>query len=272
MAMSATAGDKPAKGEVRVASLSDRGTTREANEDACGTYVESPTCALVVVADGVSGQQGGEVASQMAVEATLRAFRESPVSWGPMKRLHRAAQQANIEIHDRALVVTELRGMSTTLTAIAAHDGILYAAHVGDSRLYLVRNAAIVQKTKDHTLAAERARMGLSMRPPGHPDRSTLTRSVGRELIAAIDRVTFPLMKDDMLIVCSDGLYNTLADDELLDLARGVDAEGVCDNLIRSANARGTHDNLTVACLRVTSETHPAPAGWRTVLERLLGR
>src|SRR4029077_3889368 len=101
------------------------------------------------------------------------------------------------------------------------------------------------QKTKDHTLAAERARMGLSQRPPGHPDRSTLTRSVGRELIAAIDRVTFPLIKDDTLLVCSDGLYNVLGDGELLDQVRGVDPEGACGNLIRTANTRGTRDNLT---------------------------
>ena len=272
MAMPLTAGEGPAKGQLRVAALSHRGTAREDNEDACGTYVESSTCALAVVADGVSGREGGAVASQTAVEVTLRAFRESPVSWGPMKRVHRAAQQANIEIYDRALVVTELRGMSTTLTAVVAHEGILYAAHVGDSRLYLVRDGAIVQKTKDHSVAAERARMGLSVRPKGHPDRATLTRSVGRELIAAIDRVTFPLMKDDVLLMCSDGLYNVLEDAELRDLVAGVDAASACDLIIRAANDRGTPDNLTVAILHVTTDTAPVPTGWRTVLDRLLGR
>jgi PPM family protein phosphatase len=272
MALPLDATDRAAKGQVRVAALSHRGTMRERNEDACGTYAESPTCALAVVADGVSGQEGGEIASQTAVEVTLRAFQESPVSWGPMKRVHRAAQQANIEIHDRALVVTELRGMSTTLTAVVAHEGMLHAVHVGDSRLYLIRDGSIVQKTKDHTLAAERTRLGLSERPKGHKDRSTLTRSLGRELIAAIDRVTFPLAKDDVLLLCSDGLYNVLEDAELRDCGAHADPEAACEAVIRAANARGTPDNLTVALVHVVSEPAPAPAGWRSVLDRFLGR
>ncbi len=272
MAMAASAGDNPAEGQILVAALSDRGTRRPVNEDACGIYVESPTYVLAVVADGVSGHEGGEVASQTAVEVTLRAFRESPASWGPLKRIHRAAQQANIEIHDRALVVTELNGMATTLTAIVIFDGILHAAHIGDSRLYLVRDVTILQKTKDHTVAAERTRIGLSMRPKAHPDRSTLTRSLGRELIAAIDRITFPLVKGDVLLVCSDGLYNVLEDDELRDQATVGDPSDACEALVRTANARGTPDNLTAAVLKITTETQSAPVGWRTVLDRLLGR
>ncbi len=270
--MPATAGDKADNGQILVATRSDRGTQRPANEDACGTYLESATCALAVVADGVSGYAGGEIASQTAVAVTIRAFRESPQSWGPLKRIHRAAQQANIEIHDRALVVTELCRMSTTLTAAVVHDGILHVAHVGDSRLYLIRNGEIVQKTKDHTIAADRTRLGLSMRPKGHADRSTLTRSLGKDLIAAIDRITFPLAKGDALLICSDGLYNVLEDVELRDLVAGKDVDGGCEALIRAANERGTPDNLTVALLRIETETPPAPAGWRTVLDRLLGR
>jgi serine/threonine protein phosphatase PrpC len=271
MAMAAGAGESPEE-QPLLATLSHRGTARDTNEDACGTYLESPTCALAVVADGVSGYEGGEIASETAVDVTIRAFRESPPAWGPLKRIHRAVQQANIEIHDRALVVTELRRMSTTLTAAVVHDGILHAAHVGDSRLYLIRDGSIVQKTKDHTVAADRTRLGLSMRPKGHPDRSILTRSLGTELIAAIDRITFPLVRGDVLLVCSDGLYNVLDDDELRDHVAGRDAQDACGALIGAANARGTPDNLTVAVLNVTMDTPAAPTGWRTVLDRLLGR
>src|SRR5580693_10214917 len=169
---------------VRFATLSDCGTERGNNEDACGTYVANPTHVVLAVADGVSGEEGGEIASRAAVDVTLRAYKESPASWGPLRRLYRAAQQANIEIHDRALVVTELRRMSTTLTAIAVDGGMLHAAHVGDTRLYLIRGGTISQKTKDHTVAANRQRLGLmsAKRARNHPERSTLTRSVGREL------------------------------------------------------------------------------------------
>jgi serine/threonine protein phosphatase PrpC len=260
------------KGQVLLATHSDRGTERETNEDACGTYIESPNRVLAVVADGVSGYEGGEIASRTAVDVTIRAYCESPPSWGPLKRIYRAAQQANIEIYDRALVVTELRSMSTTLTAVIVHDGIAHVAHVGDSRLYLIRDGTIVQKTKDHTLAGERARMGLSMRPKGHQDRSTLTRSLGKELIAAIDRITFPVLRDDRLLVCSDGLYNVLDDGDMHDQVTGKDPSSACSALIGAANARGTPDNLTSAVLHVTTDTPAAPTGWRTVLDRLLGR
>jgi serine/threonine protein phosphatase PrpC len=257
--------------QVLVATLSDRGTERPDNEDACGTYFESPSCAVAVVADGVSGYNGGEVASRTAVDVTLRAFRESPTAWDPLKRIHRAAQQANIEIHDRALVVPELHRMSTTLTAVVVVDGVLHAAHVGDSRLYLIRDGTIVQKTKDHTVAADRSRLGLSMRPKGHPDRSTLTRSLGIDLIAAIDRITFPLVKGDVLVACTDGLHNVLEDDELRALVVGRDPERGCEAVIAAANARGTGDNVTIAVLHATADASAAKPGWRSVLGRFLG-
>jgi protein phosphatase len=272
MAMAVDVGEHLEQEWTLLAALSHPGTARQTNEDACGTYMAGPTSALAVVADGVSGYEGGEVASQTAVDVTIRAFRESPPSWGAMKRLHRAVQQANIEIHDRALVVTELRRMSTTLTAALVQDGVLYAAHVGDSRLYLIRDGTAVQKTKDHTVAADRARIGLGMRAKDHPDRWTLTRSLGTELIAAIDRITFPVVKGDLLMICTDGLYNVLEDGELHDQIAGKDAQSACGALIGAANARGTADNLTVAVLGITMGAPATPNGWRNVLDRLLGR
>jgi serine/threonine protein phosphatase PrpC len=268
--------DGAADFQVHVALRSDQGTERGQNEDACGSHAESPTHVLVVVADGVSGEEGGEVASQMAVDVTLRAYRESPASWGPAKRLYRAAQQANIEIYDRALVVTELRRMSTTLTAIVVDGGTLHAAHVGDSRLYLIRSGTISQKTKDHTVAANRQRMGLisAKRAKDHPERSTLTRSLGRELIVAVDRITFPLAGDDVLLVCTDGLYNVLDDEELREAGTGRNSAAVCDALIEAANKRGTPDNLSAAVVQVTGGAleSPSDTSWRRRLSRLLGR
>ncbi len=262
-------------GTVSFAMLSDQGTERENNEDACGSCVESASSVLVVVADGVSGSEGGEVASQTAVDVTIRAYRESPPAWGPAKRVHRAVQQANIEIHDRALVVADLRRMATTVTAVVACNGIVHAAHVGDTRLYLVRDGTIIQKSQDHTVVAERVRIGMlrAKRAKDHPDRSILTRSVGPELIAAIDRISFPLVKDDVLLVCTDGLYNVLADEELRDGVVRAEPVAACRALIDEANSRSTADNLTVAVLRVLTETPEAPPPrWRAALDRLLGR
>jgi PPM family protein phosphatase len=272
MAMAVNASDGEDDSHVLLATLSDRGTERENNEDACGTYREHGGCSLLVVADGVSGNEGGEVASQMAVATTIETFRESPRSWGPAKRLYRAVQRANIEIHDRALLVTEIGRMSTTLTAMVVEGGMVHAAHVGDTRLYLLRDGNLLQKTKDHTVAGGRERMGLSVRPKGHVDRSTLTRSVGRELIAAIDRITFRLAKNDVILLCSDGVYNVLDDADLIDALGASDPGQACAAIIRSANVRGAPDNLTAAVLHFLGEPAPAKVGWRNVFGRLLGR
>jgi len=274
MAMATSNDDCVAPDFFRCAAISDTGTERPHNEDACGVHVESPMHALVVVADGVSGMEGGEIASRTAVDVTLSAYRESPVSWGAAKRLYRAVQRANIEIHDRALIVTELRGMSTTLTAVVVDGGIAHAVHVGDSRLYVLRSGRMLQKTKDHTVAAEKRRMGLvsAERFSTDPGRSTLTRSLGRDLIAAIDRLSFPLAHGDTLLLCSDGLYNVLSHDELRDHALRPDSHAACRSLLDAANAKGTPDNLTAGIVRVISPPPVAArSGWRALVTKVLG-
>jgi PPM family protein phosphatase len=262
--------------ELEVAAVTDVGTEREHNEDRCGHLLENESCGLLVVADGVSSAEAGETASQTAVAATLRTFAEQPAGTSTAKRLYRAVQQANIEVYDLATVVPELRGMTTTLTAVAVDRGELTAAHIGDSRLYLLRGGRIVQLTKDHTVAAERARIGLlsKARARTHKDRSVLTRSLGRELIVPIDRLSNRLFRGDVLLVCSDGLYNALDDEELARLLDGGDAGTATQRLIDTANQRGTLDNLTAAVLRVRRgpELPAASAGLGARLRGLFGR
>jgi len=268
----------PPSGEqaFELALLSDVGTTRPDNEDSCGHFVESPDSVVFAVADGVGGYEGGEVASRMAIDIALEAYRESPPAWGAAKRLYRAITRANIEIHDKALTVPELGRMGTTMTAVAVEKGMLSAVHVGDCRLHLIRHSQISVVTKDHTMIADRVRMGVmsAARAKNHPDRGVLLRSLGRELIVSIDRIAMPLLERDRLILCSDGLYNVLDDNELESLTRGVNAETACRKLIDSANERGTADNLTCAVFRMTSPTgHTATTGgWRDRLRGLFGR
>lgn len=261
---------------IDIAYLSEVGTERDHNEDCCGSFTESSACAVLAVADGVSSYPGGEVASQMAIEAVIRAYREEPPTAPAGQRLYRAVQQANIEVYDRAIAVPELRGMATTLTAVAVDRGELTAVHVGDSRLYLVRDGEIAQLTKDHTLAAERVRFGLlgKERAQTHADRCVLTRSVGRELIVSRDRTSRRLLQSDVLVVCSDGLYNVIPDDEIEELVADCDPRSACRRLVDAANARGTPDNLTVAVVSMTGPIpdHPEPGGLTGKLRRLLGK
>ena len=259
-----------------LALLSDVGTTRPDNEDSCGHFIENPDSVAFAVADGVGGYEGGEIASRMAIDITLEAYRESPPEWGAAKRLYRAITRANIEIHDKALTVPELSRMATTMTAVVVEKGILSAVHIGDCRLHLIRHSHISVLTKDHTMVAEKVRMGMmtAARAKTHPERGMLLRSLGRELIASIDRITLPLFERDRLVLCSDGLYNVLDAKELESITRDVDAETACRNLIDTANERGTHDNLTCAVFRMTSHTeHTASTGgWRDRLRGLFGR
>jgi len=261
---------------LAAAALTDVGTERPHNEDACGVEIEQAERAVVVVCDGVSSYEAGETASSKAVEVMLRAFRESGTTLATPKRLVRAVQQANIEVYDLALVVPELRGMATTLTAVAVDRGELFAAHVGDSRLYLARGDTITQLTKDHTVAAERVRVGLLSEKKArlHPDRCTLTRSLGRELIVAVDRITTRVVQGDTLIVCSDGLYNVLEDHEMREIAQGSEPAAACRALVEAANTRGTIDNLSAAVMRVVGATPgvPRPGGLRARFRRLVGR
>jgi PPM family protein phosphatase len=256
--------------------LSDVGTDRPDNEDSCGFLIESPDSVIFAVADGMGGYEGGEVASSMAVEITLRVWQESPREWGAGKRLSRAVQQANIEIHNRALAVPELRMMGTTLTAVAIDRGSLAAAHVGDCRLYLIRRRRILQLSKDHTVTGERVRMGLLSEEAArfHPERSMLTRNLGHDLIASVDRISMPLIQGDRLVLCSDGLYNVLRDPEIELIAHDRHCSDAAMLLINSANQRGTADNLTVAVFTMMAETGltPAPTGWRERLYQLIGR
>jgi protein phosphatase len=240
-----------------VALLSDVGTNRESNEDSCGHYVENLDSVVFAVADGIGGYEGGEVASAMAIAVTIESYRESPVAWGASKRIHRAVQRANIEIHNRALTVPELRRMGTTLTAAVVDAGVLHAAHVGDCRLYLIRRGKIRQITKDHTMVQERVRMGLMSadRARYHPERSALTRSIGHELIVSVDRITLPLEQNDRLIICSDGLHGVLHDRDLEQMVRDRGADEACKHLVEVANQRGTADNLTVGVFTMLGET-----------------
>lgn len=261
--------------ELELGALSDVGTTRESNEDACGSFLESNDRGILAVADGVSSSAAGEVASQMAIEVLLRAYREESPAMAAGQRLYRAVQQANIEIYDRAIAVPELRGMCTTLTAVAVDQGELTAVHVGDSRLYLLRDGAATQLTKDHTVVAGRQRMGLmgKERARSHAEKSTLTRSVGRELIVSRDRISQRLLEGDALVLCSDGLHGVLEDAEMLRIAEGRSAVEACRALVEAANARGTPDNVTAAVLRVVG---PTPArgerpGFVDRLRRALG-
>lgn len=258
-----------------LALLTDLGNERDNNEDCYGFFTDGDASVVFAVADGVGGYEGGELASEMAIEVSLAAYRGFPAEWSADKRLSRAVQRANIEIRDRAMVVTELSRMATTLTVVSVDRGFLSAAHVGDCRLYLIRAGRLTQLTKDHTVGAGRARIGLLSKEKlrTHPERGTLTRSVGSELIVAVDRMTQALAEGDVLLLASDGLYTTLDDVELARLAATDDSANAVRTLVDRANEKGTMDNVTAAVFRQTAEPITrSKSGFRDLLKGWVGR
>lgn len=238
--------------EVQMAAVSDSGTERGHNEDHCGKWVRDKTSGLVAVADGMATLEGGELASQRAILALLRSFREQAAGMTQTQRLLRAARHASFEVYDMAVVVPQLRGISTTLTAVAVSNAELTAAHVGNSRVYLIRDRTILQLSKDHTVAAEAEASG---EEASRQHGEALTRSLGRELLVAIDVFETDLVQNDIVVLCTDGLYHVLAEKEIAALASNLDANLACRNLVDRANALGTVDNLSVAVVRVVGET-----------------
>lgn len=241
--------------------LTDVGRARERNEDSyyAGDYV-------FAVADGLGGHNAGEVASRLAVEP-LAAF-DRAVEGTPDDRLaealERAVDAANRAVYQRAQNDAKVRGMGTTLTAIAISNGSAHLAHVGDSRCYLIRGGEITQLSSDHTLVARMVQEGklTPEQAETHPQRSILTRALGAEPEIDVDTLEIQLAPGDRLILCSDGLSSVIDDDQILTtLAESKGLKEACKRLVDAANARGGPDNITVVVIEVTREGAVRPAG-----------
>jgi serine/threonine protein phosphatase PrpC len=243
---------EPEPYEIEIAVLSDTGSERGHNEDCCGKWLKSKTAGLVAVADGMATMEGGELASQRAILGLMRSFREQAAGLSQTQCLLRAARQASFEVYEMAVVVPQLRGMSTTLTAVAVSNAELTAAHVGNGRVYLVRDGYINQLSKDHTVAAEAQSSGGQYLLK---DSQMLTRSLGSELLVPIDVFEIDLAQNDTVLICTDGLCRVLEDAEMAAIIKGLDAPAACRKLVNEANALGTLDNLSVGIVRVLGET-----------------
>src|SRR2546425_661448 len=215
--------------EIEFFQLTDIGCVREGNEDAVGHWPHEDGV-LFAVADGLGGHAAGEVASALALEVLAREMDRAPGNWAVTKRLRRAVQEANLELYNKAIVVPELRGMGTTLTASAVVGGTLVAAHVGDCRLFLWREGTLTQLTKDHTWVWEQMQYGL-LSPEdarAHPRRNMLTRCLGRELIVGIDVLSMDLRPRDIIVQCSDGIHGAVRDEEVAELVVAHPPEAAC--------------------------------------------
>ncbi|MCC6525495.1 MAG: Stp1/IreP family PP2C-type Ser/Thr phosphatase [Polyangiaceae bacterium] len=258
------------------AGLTDVGRERDHNED---RYVLLPEFGVYVVADGMGGHQCGEVASRMATATIAGYFRDrrGPNAANVMDVLRAALADANQKIHVRASRSHSHRGMGTTVVAAAfqREQGKLYVAHAGDSRCYRLRDGALTQITRDHSLLEEalRTRPDISPSELAYLPGNVITRALGVEPTVDIDLSAEDVQVGDLFLLCSDGLHGFVGDEKIGEILRGATllTEG-CSLLVAEANANGGGDNITAVLVRIdaanepwlrggASEAPPAPPG-----------
>lgn len=229
--------------------LSDVGLVREHNEDA---YDLIPEKGVFIVADGMGGHNAGEVASNMAV-SELKSFFSSEKNVTEDK-LKRAFSEVNNSLYKKALENRELAGMGTTLTCVVIHDQNALYCHVGDSRLYLLREGVLTQITKDHSLVNELSALGiLDESEEAHfPYKHILTKAVGTNPTIESAFGSFELLARDELLLTTDGLTN-FVDDETIEatLLKKADIEEAISGLIEEAKKSGGGDNITAILLKI---------------------
>ena len=240
--------------EISVSGNTHTGITRSNNEDAYGIF---PDVNLYIVADGLGGHAGGEVASRLAVDIIGSEIAGASATFEIREIMQRAIQSANSIIQKKAEEDSSLHGMGTTVVVVSLNENKAVVAHVGDSRAYLIRKDIITQITKDHTVVEEYIRIGI-MTPKDalyHPSRRILSRAVGTEGVANADFESIRIQAGDVLLLCTDGLTNMLSDKEILQAVSELrpDSERITSRLIELANNNGGIDNITVITLCVLS-------------------
>lgn len=233
--------ERTRKGAVtKFGSRTDVGSVREQNEDSL--VVRPP---LFVVADGMGGHAAGEVASEIAV----KTIEELAPSFADAEALGHAVEEANRDIINAALAGEGREGMGTTVTAAVLERNRLVIAQVGDSRAYLLHNGELTQLTRDHSLMANMIEAGQITPEEAryHPSRSVITRALGNDPDTVPDLYEINVEDGDRLLLCSDGLYSMLEDDEIAAVMRRVsDPQRCASTLVNGAIAAGGHDNVTV--------------------------
>ena len=245
---------------MQVVSMTHVGLVRENNEDTL--LVREPH--LFAVADGMGGYAAGEIASRAiikAFEAGTHSLRHELGEQNIRKVLTEAFDKANTHVFKMAVSNDKYTGMGTTMTALyLPGDGTAYCCHVGDSRLYTLREGNLVQVTRDHTYVADLQANGEITEEEAfiHPQRHILMKALGVEERVRADSLHFKLLPDDRLLLCSDGLSDMLREQELLEILSGSDLEKVADELLERSLSNGGRDNISFILIDLAAQAKEA--------------
>lgn len=229
---------------MKVYAITDIGRMRPINEDSY--YLPQSGERFCAVADGMGGHNAGEVASALAVKAFAGRMRDVGVM--SAQALREAVEVANDAVYEAALENPGMSGMGTTFSALAIQNGEAFLAHVGDSRVYLIRGGVIMQVTTDHTLVEEMVQKGmLSPREARvHPRRNIITRALGTEPWVEVDAFQLATRPGDVFFLCSDGMTNYVEERDILSEAlSGAPWQEKLEHLVHKALENGGSDNIT---------------------------
>jgi protein phosphatase len=234
---------------MKTFSMTDVGMVREVNEDSvfAANQPVGNLPNLFIVADGMGGHNAGDYASQMTVEVVKKSLADSQET-DPETMIRQAITTANELLLEKASQDARLKGMGTTVVVATVIEKTLYFANVGDSRLYLL-NKDIKQLSKDHSLVQEMVRLGGINREEAkhHPDKNIITRAVGAKEELKIDFFEYRLKKQDVILMCTDGLSNMVEDEEIFRIVKSAgDVVEATEQLIEKAKENGGNDNIGV--------------------------
>ncbi len=251
--------DREADPVLEVSVQTDVGCHRDVNED-CGRFVRPGAShtlqqkgLLALIADGMGGHAAGEIASGIAVDTISRVYYEG--KGNPHSDLEAAFAAANQAIYAASQQEKQLGGMGTTCTALVIRGREAFSTHVGDSRLYLLRDGLLRPMSEDHSLVMEMVRQGMIDMEEArrHESRNVITRALG--LQPRIEVATWngpvPLLDGDTFVLCSDGLYDLVEDLEIASIVADQDLDTAGKRLIALAKERGGYDNITVGLIRL---------------------
>ncbi len=242
---------------MNISALTDVGLVRNINEDMF-FQSDDKKFPLFIVADGMGGHKAGETASKMAVDIIRQLFIENKKCLDNEKKLitviGNSIQEANKKIYKCSKESEEFSGMGTTITLAYILKDNIYIGHVGDSRAYIIQDHTIEQITEDHSLVQQLVNNGSITIEEGktHPQRNMITRAAGTSEDIEVDIIIRPVNKNDILLICSDGLSNMVSDNEIINILKNERLiKKACEKLIKKAKDNGGKDNITVIAIEL---------------------
>ena len=241
---------------IKAYAKSDKGNVRETNEDYFYISNSLDQIQLFLLADGMGGYNGGEIASQLAIQ-TAKNYIENNFKDIEKDRdsiiqlLGSSMEYANMVVYEKAKENPELQGMGTTLEICLIYNNKAYIGHVGDSRIYRVRKQFIRKLTQDHSYVQKLVKEGTITKEQAehHPQKNMLMKALGCNAFVEPDVMVKGFLKEDVLVMCSDGLSNMVTQDDIYKMASGNIEQATVD-LVDKANENGGYDNITVVIIK----------------------